>query len=136
MAVKFRYCCFISYRHVDEDEQDLQRFLREFEIKLRQFVKLNVPEDAGNVYLDIKRNQPGFDLNNALAQAICHSVCMVSLYTAQYFSTKHTYTAREYKAMMHLETERLQGLQDKKTRLIIPIVLGMDDRLPREISGR
>ncbi len=103
------------------------------------------------VYLDRERLQGGDFYNEALATAICESLCMILVFTPKYFSREHTYCAREYKAMEELESRRLKSwgklwsLDTKKNKqheliiphgLIIPIVVRGEDHLPHEIKKR
>jgi hypothetical protein len=88
------------------------------------------------VFLDEDRLQGGYLYNEALAEALCNSACMILVFTPTYFSRDHTYCAREYRAMEKLETERLDLLSDSaggNRGLIIPIVFRGEDHLPAEI---
>jgi hypothetical protein len=61
------------------------------------------------------------------------------VYTPTYFSEKHTYCAREFKAMEELEKHRLEllGYSDNaKHGLIIPIIYRGNKRIPHNISSK
>ena len=57
---------------------------------------------------------------------------MLVVYTPLYFSMKHIYCAREYRAMEMLEETRLARLggQQQRDGLIIPIILRGEEYLP------
>ena len=83
-----------------------------------------------------QRIRGGDFLDPAMAHALCKSVCMLLIYTPNYFNTTHLYCAREYRAMLLLETERLRQLKkplSTECGLIIPLVLRGVDSLPKEI---
>jgi hypothetical protein len=86
---------------------------------------------------DRDRIRGGALYNPLLAHALCKSACMIVVYTPTYFSRKHLYCAREYRAMENLEQRRLASLQkqvSKEYGLIIPIVLRGEDLLPAAIK--
>ena len=134
-SMPFRYTCFLSYRH-GQNELTRARITQLFEAlenEVRQFVDLPV-------YVDYDRLQPGYLYNEALASELCSSVCMVMAYTPTYFDQAHPYCAREYKGMEKLEAERMALVPrngDMAVRgLIIPIAFRGADRLPREITEK
>jgi len=73
---------------------------------------------AEPVYLDRQRLLPGFVWASELSRALCHSRCMLAVYTDQYFSRE--YCLREWDAMVDLEIKRVGGTS---RRMIIPILL-------------
>jgi hypothetical protein len=90
------------------------------------------------VYLDSDRLRGGNFFNQALAQALCESVCMVVFYIPPYFDADYMYCAREFKAMEWHESHRLQrlGIKGGGNGLIIPIVCRGWDAFPAEIKNR
>jgi hypothetical protein len=124
----FKYSCFISYRHGQRkvSEQIINDLTEELGLWLDK-----------EVYVDRERLRGGDFYNEALAQALCESVCMIVVFTPTYFSVDHTFCTREYKAMEKLEEQRFQvlaGRTDKKRGLIIPLVFRGEDYLPQEIK--
>lgn len=131
----FQYSCFISYRHVQYDlgSRFLEKFLEALKSHIELEIELDgVPSDE-QIYIDRERLKGGYLFNNALADALCRSVCMIVIFTPTYFSKQKTYCAREFLAMKKLEEERLKQMGDRKMGLIIPIVLKGFDALPPEI---
>jgi hypothetical protein len=124
-----QYSCFISYRHkVDDIAQHLASSLE---------TELNRWSDM-EVYVDKDHLKGGDFFNNELAKALCESVCLIVVYTPNYFSKKDTYCAREYRAMELLEEQRLHMLglpKNKKHSFIIPIVYRGDKKLPESIKN-
>ena len=88
------------------------------------------------VFLDTARLQGAQFYNEALASAICQSVCMVVFYTPTYFELNSTYCAREFKAMEEIEARRRQalGIAAGANGLIIPIIFRGWDIVPDEIK--
>ena len=116
----FKYACFLSYRvGAEPGANNLYLTLKQ---KLAEQVDLYMP--GLGIYLDRERLQGGDLYNSELAHALCHSVCMVVLFSPQYFDAEHTYCAREYQAMVRLEGLRL-GLseQDIPKGLIVPVII-------------
>jgi hypothetical protein len=129
MPCKFEYACFISYSH---GQNDLVRgFMDQFTAALGDELETLVELP---IYLDKLRLQPGFMFNEALADALCRSVCMVAVYTPVY-ETK-SYCGREFEAMVQLEARRrkLAGLPGEHG-LIIPVVLRGFEHLPLRLKG-
>jgi len=116
----FKNACFISYRQgLGPGNQRFYEVFREQLANQLDFYLPNLP-----VYLDTERVHGGDFFNSDLARALCNSVCMVSLFIPTYFDLQHTYCAREYRAMLQLEAQRLPLLPQEDWRgLIIPIVL-------------
>ena len=125
----FKYACFLSYRV--GAEPGVNNLYRAFRQELAEQVDLFMP--GLGVYLDQERLQGGAIYNAELAHALCHSVCMVVLFSPQYFDTEHTFCAREYQAMVKLEERRSQlSAQELSKGLIVPVIIR--GTLPTEIS--
>ncbi len=127
-----QYSCFISYRHTQDDIT--QRLGSHLKREISRMLDMEV-------YVDQERLQGGDFFNNKLARALCESVCLVVVYTPTYFSQRHTYCAREYKAMELLEEKRLRALRrsglpkNHGHGLIIPIVYRGKKELPESIKS-
>ena len=131
MAIK--YSCFISYRHGNFEAT--RSFIEGFYTALSGELEMLLDQE---VYLDRDRLKGGYLFNEALAEALCQSACMIMIFTPRYFSKEYSYCAREYQAMVTLEKERLELLRPtngKKEGFIIPVVLRNADSLPAEIKG-
>ena len=132
MPCGFRYACFISYSH---GEQALvQGFIDQFKSALKAYLEPFMDEE---VFVDIDRLKVGFRYNEALAHAICQSVCMVVVYSPVY--ERRPYCGREFEAMVRLEQKRLALLAggSGSRGLIIPVVLrGFAQLPPRIQQGR
>jgi hypothetical protein len=129
MSIGFKYACFISYSH---GEQELVKgFIDQFKAALKAYLEPFMDEE---VYVDVDRLKAGFKYNEALAQAICQSVCMVVVYSPVY--ERRPYCGREYEAMERLEAKRLAMLAGKGSSkgLIIPVVLRGFAQLPERIQ--
>ena len=132
MAIE--YSCFISYRHGQFEAT--RSFIDEFYLALCGELELLLDQQ---VYMDRERLKGGNFYNEALAEALCQSACMIMIFTPRYFSKEHSYCAREYQAMVSLEKERLELLglsHGRKEGLIIPVVLRAANRLPEEIKDQ
>lgn len=114
----FQYACFISYCHGQGEL--MRRFIDDLKAALYSSIE---PYMDQGVYIDEDRLRPGYDFNEALAEALCKSVCMVVVYSPRY--DRHPYCHREFRAMEQLERQRyaLLGAPQQKHRLIIPIVV-------------
>lgn len=128
MPCKFEYACFISYSH---GQNELVRgFMDQFTKALGDELEtlIDLP-----FYLDEPRLQPGYLFNEALAEALCRSVCMIAVYTPIYEA--RPYCGREYEAMVQLEARRrrLAGLPNSQG-LIIPVVLRGFEHLPPRLK--
>jgi hypothetical protein len=128
MVSKFEYACFISYSH---GQNDLVRgFMDQFTAALGDELEtlIELP-----IYVDKLRLQPGYLFNEALADALCRSVCMVAVYTPVYESK--AYCGREFEAMVRLEARRrkLANLPGQQG-LIIPVVLRGFEHLPLRLK--
>lgn len=133
MSGGFKYACFISYSH---GEQELvKNFIDQFKAALKAYLEPYMDEE---VFVDVDRLKAGFMYNEALARAICESVCMVVVYSPVY--ERRPYCAREYEAMERLEKQRLARLAASAAAatgnrgLIIPVVLRGFAHLPPRIK--
>lgn len=127
----FDHSCFISYRHTKEykGQAETARIVEELKAEL----ELRVTQE---VYRDTERLKGADFYNEALAGALCRSVCMVVLFLPTYFDDTHLFCAREFKAMEKLERERLQLLpvEERLHGLIIVLALRDFDQIPAEIK--
>ena len=76
---------------------------------------------------DKARLKPGYAYNEELAEAICHSACMVVVYVPKY--ERHDYCVREFHAMEMIEQKRKTAVGAGvlgNRRMIIPIILRAD----------
>jgi hypothetical protein len=124
-----QYSCFISYRHKNDDIA--QHLVSSLETELNRWLDMEV-------YVDKDHLKGGDFFNNELAKALCESVCLIVVYTPNYFSKKETYCAREYRAMELLEKKRWDILgipKNKKHSFIIPIVYRGYKKLPENIKN-
>jgi hypothetical protein len=129
MSAGFKYACFISYSH---GEQELVKgFIDQFKDALKAYLEPLMEEE---VYVDVDRLKAGFKYNEALAQAICQSVCMVVVYSPVY--ERRPYCGREFEAMERLEKKRLAKLSGTGASmgLIIPVILRGFTQLPARIQ--
>jgi hypothetical protein len=129
--MRFEYTCFVSYRHLDSPQA------RNFQKKFLEALKGQMAVLNQNIkfFIDEQRLEPGYLFNEAIAEALCSSACMIVLFTPEYFSKDKTYCAREYRAMTGLEEKRLPDLNNRKLGLIIPIVIAGGNKLPDEIKN-
>ncbi len=132
--MKFKYSCFISYCH---GRKDLTKtFIDQLKNSLESYLEPYLDEE---VYIDEDRLLPGYRYNDALAKAICQSICMVVVYTPRY--ERHSYCLREYAAMERIEKRRRELLGNRanaEVGMIIPIIFrgakeGLPDRLKKFI---
>jgi len=116
-ACTYKYDFFISYPHMGEAGQShlITEFVEALESKLA-FIQIHT--DTVPTYRDVRRLQPGFRWEKALAQALCHSRCMLLVYSPAYFSCE--YCALEFKAMQELEQKRVGRPINS---MIIPIIV-------------
>lgn len=130
----FKYSCFISYRH--QQGKLARRIINDLYTALSNEVELLTDKE---IFVDWQRLEAGYLLDKSLARELCQSVCMIVVYTPTYFDIEHNYCAREYKAMVGLEKERLDQLGqqgDDIYGLIIPIVFRGEKSLPDELKQR
>jgi len=125
--------CFISFRH---GQQELtQSFVSQLHTGLCGEIEAQLGREVG-VFLDEDRLRGGDLFNEAIAEQLWRSSCLVMVYTPTYFDIRHPYCAREYKAMVKLEEARLRLLgngPDRTHGLIIPIIFRGMNTLPPEI---
>lgn len=131
----FRYSCFISYCHGQGD------LVKSFVDQLKSALKSELdPYLDEEIYIDEERLKPGYRYNEALATAICESICMVVVYSPKY--ARHEYCVREFEAMARLEEERRKMLDNAAgqgalggTGLIIPVIFrGDTKKIPSNIA--
>jgi len=128
----FKHVCFISYPH--SKSEMMNDFINELKRALVDEMEPRFDED---VYIDKEALGGGDHFNEALANAICHSLCMVAVYVPKYET--HPFCLREYRAMEILEQKRLKLIDKSKLGnkgMIIPIILRGGEDLPEEISRR
>ena len=128
MTPGFKYACFVSYCHGQHDL--VKSFIDQLKSALKSELEPLLDEE---LYIDEERLKPGFVYNEALAQAICQSVCMVVVYSPKY--ERHEYCVREYEAMAKLEDARraLLGHAARGRGFIIPVILRGGDDIPARI---
>jgi hypothetical protein len=130
--MRFTYSCFISYSHGQGDL--IRKFTDQLKAALENYLG---PYMTERVYLDRDRLQTGFQYNEALAEAICQSVCMIVVYSPLY--ERRPYCLREYRAMELIEQKRkknLGGRADRTRGIIYPIIfrVNSDDDVPPKIK--
>jgi hypothetical protein len=130
----FQYACFVSYRHLEHNPL-AERFIDDLSAALQGELGVWMEEQ---LFVDSERMRGGTFFNPTLADALCRSVCMLVVYTPNYFSLNHVYCAREYRAMEKLEAMRLARLQAPRQfeGLIIPVILRGAEYLPQTIRDR
>ena len=123
------YPCFISFRHYKGENAD--SFIKQFVECLNGFLD----PLCGESFIDYLRMQPGYDLNPSIASALCQSACMVVIWTPRYFDEEHPWCAKEYKAMLALEKQRLEYLpiDQRMQRLIIPVIFSGKNSYPASL---
>lgn len=126
----FKYVCFISYPH------SKSTMMKEFVDELKQALIDELdPIFDEEVYIDKERLAGGDHFNEALAQALCQSFCMVVVYVPKY--EKHSYCLQEYRAMELLEGKRMElagKSRPTKYGMIVPIVLRGVEDVPEDIK--
>jgi hypothetical protein len=128
----FRNSCFVSYRV--GTSPGAQRIYKAFCDELHQQTDLYMPRLG--VYLDKNRLAGGDFFADVLARELCSSVCMIVLFSPDYFDSEHTFCAREYAGMLKLEERRRERCSELVTvgqGLIIPVVIR--GSLPAPISA-
>jgi len=95
--MKFQYACYISYR--GGQHRLLYNFVTEFTEALSN--ELELQTDLG-VFLDTVRLEAGDYFNEKLAQALCRSVCMVSVWTPIFSSQGATSVELGRRNLSHL----------------------------------
>jgi hypothetical protein len=129
MPQPFKYACFVSYCH--GQYALVKGFIDQFKTALKAELEPFLDEE---VFIDEDRLKPGFKYDEALAQAICQSACMIVVYSPRY--ERSEYCVREYEAMSRLEEIRrsLLGKADDGRGFIIPVILRGGDDVPARIS--
>lgn len=120
----FKYACFISYCHGQHDL--IKGFIDQLKTALKGELETLLDEE---LFIDEERLKPGYEYDEALARAICESVCMIVVYSPRY--VRHEYCVREYEAMRRLDERRRQllGPAAHGRGFIIPIILRADDEI-------
>jgi hypothetical protein len=125
------YSCFISYCH---GQQELtQKFIDQLTRAIKSYLEPFLDEE---VFIDTERLNPGYVHTEAIADAICKSLCMIVVYSPRY--EKHMYCLREFEAMCEVERRRQALLGNgamQGRRLIIPIIFRtrIDGEIPEEL---
>jgi hypothetical protein len=135
-TICFKYACFVSYHHSQGQYKEDRRALESFSTLLSREIDLLFDRQ---MYIDMRRLEGVGFYDEALAQALCESVCMIVIYTPRYFDSQHTFCTREYRAMEALEAQRLALLPDPADRqhwLIIPVIFRGEKYLPQELRIR
>jgi hypothetical protein len=126
------YSCFISYCH---GQQELtQKFIDQLTRAIKSYLEPFLDEE---VYIDTERLNPGYEHSEAIADAICKSLCMIVVYSPRY--EKHMYCLREFEAMREVEKKRKAVLGNgamRGRRLIIPIIFRtrINGEIPEELK--
>jgi hypothetical protein len=118
----FKYSCFLSYRA--SSQPAVHKLYAAFSEELAAQSALLMPDL--DVYIDRDRISGGDFFADRLAHALCHSVCMIVLFSPYYFDRGHTYCAREYAGMLALEEgrrARCSRLVSNGYGLIIPVLI-------------
>jgi len=112
-----RYSCFISYCHGEGEL--MRRFIDDLLAALKCYLD---PFFDEKIYIDEQRLEPGYLYNEALATALCQSVCMIVVYVPKY--ERHNYCLREFEAMERIEIRRKQIMNISRDKgMIFPIIL-------------
>jgi hypothetical protein len=130
-----KYACFISYRGY-EDNELAETLVSGLYKSLKN--ELDPLVGPNRVYRDNKSGMaPGALLPASLSRDLCESACLVAVYGPDYFSRDSTWCAQEFKAMLDLETQRLNLLpaSERANGLLIIIVFRGRDSLPEEFSN-
>ena len=132
-SMPFSYSCFVSYRHMEFEpgRSSIKRVVDALKGQLEYSAPLPV-------FLDQDRLRGGQFYQEALAQQLCQSACMIMLYWPTYFSQEHTFCSREFKLMERLEASDFGCFPrpNSSNGLIIVIALADFDQLPAEIAIR
>lgn len=126
-----KYSCFISYCHGQHEL--MQQFIKELTEALKSYIEPYLVEP---VYIDEDRLKPGYLFNEALAEALCQSVCMIVVYSPTY--EDRPYCLREYAAMEELQAKRskMMGRMTGRERgMIIPIVFRGEEFIPAKLKS-
>ncbi len=117
MPCQFKYDFFISYPHMNENQQPhlITNFAEALASKL-SFIRQYT--DTETAFIDKNRLKAGFRWEPALAQALCRSRCLILVYNEQYFARE--YCMLEYRAMCALELRRVGRPMNS---MIIPVIV-------------
>lgn len=111
----------------------MTRFVEEFKQALSSSIE---PYMDIEPFIDYEQLGPGYRYNDALAQAICESICMVSIVVPKYF--KRGYCIQELVTMEKIQKIRTNKIGQhalENRGLIIPIVLrGKVENLPEKMK--
>lgn len=125
------YLCFISCASTNRDfAKDLEEALGK---ELKRYVR-----DKGLFVYD-KMLDGGDFVDEIIQSALCKSLCMIVIFTPNYFDKKYTYCTREFKGMEWLEKQRfslLDSSEQTKHGLIIPIIFRDPEHFPEEIKNK
>lgn len=128
----FRYGCFLSYRHGDEQMVTLVENIRDALVN-----ELNLYLDIKEVFQDKKDIGPGNWVRETISLGICQSVVMILVYTPKYFSTARLFCSSELEGMLRLEERRAKKAGLPKQSIVIPIMLrGEVADLPHDLKNR
>jgi hypothetical protein len=139
--MSFEYACFISYRNGKKvDDTPVDDLLNTFANQVFDALEseLNAYLDFDDlVFLDIKKLNPGEFIIPVISKALNKSVCMILIYTPNYFSENKMYCSCECKGMLDIEIKRKSLLSiDPTIGLIITIVLRGVKQLPDYLRKR
>lgn len=143
---EFKHACFISYRNgsvVEGKREPVPDLLNEFtrclkEALTSEFRAMLTPHLDEPVFLDGNSLHLGDYIEENIADALCHSACMILVYTPNYFDERKTFCAREYLAMKKREAycKDLKGEHNTNKSLIFTLILrGSEDRIPNELGN-
>lgn len=127
----FKYSCFISYRR--GQHEFMKTFMEELTQALKGYLEpyFDIP-----VFIDDEQMQGGDILDKHLAHALCHSVCMIQVFTPKYFNPQKLYCTREFMAMENLEEQRFDVAEippdQRSFSFIIPIIFRAPEKVPQE----
>lgn len=131
--MEIKNACFISYCHGEGPL--MMRFVKEFKEALSSSIEPYLDIKA---FVDHEKLSPGDRYNDALAQAICESVCMIAIVVPKYFN--HDYCLKELEMMKKIEKIRVKKIGQNALNnkgLVIPIILrGEIKNLPDEDMKR
>lgn len=112
-----RHGCFFSYAH--GQHAYMNKFKNDLVDALKCYLEPHF-DNENELFVDREQLGGGDDLDRAIAQALCESVCMIAIYTPKYEA--HAYTRREFAAMQLIEEERKRWY-NLPSHLIIPVIM-------------
>ena len=125
----FENSCFISYSHGEEEL--VRGFVAQFKAALKGELETLIDRRA---FID-EDIPVGAIWEPHLARALCHSVCMVLIYTPIYGQKE--FCRREFEAMQQIEAWRQSLLPEvSPLGMIIPVVMRGFKRLPPPLAPR